>query len=218
MRNKLEPIPWAKNAPRTWTPGQSFIGTGDIEGPPPPEPIAPRWYMIQKGIDASSEKDRSWLVEQLMLGTLRTKGQIKAAVARLGCSQEDIEALRWTPAIVARVREMIQARAVYATGEALPYQAELAKTDVASFTAIAKTAEMLKSTGIQINTVNDNRRNGGDDDGDRQFFEKFQKRSLRLVEAQVHDPEKEPIEPETTIVGADPVEEPAPEPPTEPAP
>ena len=184
-----------------------YTGSGDIE------PLTP-WNNLEKRAEAATPAVRRWLAERLAHGELKTAAQIKAAVKKLGLPEEHIEALKWDLSMLNAVRELVRARALYATIDALPHQAELAKTDVASYTAIAKTAEVLKSAGINLqqNTLID-RRNGGDDNGDQKFFENFQARSLRLVEGiKVHDPSTEgPPEPEETHVGDVP-EEPDPEP------
>lgn len=188
-------------------PLKGCVGTGDIE--PPPERLVPKpWESyadLNKRLEEANTKRREALAEALAAGKLRTPAQIKAMALKLGCTPESVEAERLTPAMAAKVAEKIRAEAVYATAEALPYQAKLAKTDVASFDKIARIGEVLKSQGINVqqNTLID-RRNGGDDEGDAQFFQNFQKRTQRhlaVVEGNVvrdpyPDPPEEDPEPE----------------------
>ena len=187
------------------------IGTGDIE------PLTP-WNNLEKRAEAATPAVRRWLAERLAHGELKTAAQIKAAVKKLGLPEEHIEALKWDLSMLNAVRELVRARALYATIDALPFQAELAKSDVASYTAIAKTAEVLKSAGINLqqNTLID-RRNGGDDTGDQKFFGNFWERGLKVIGGKVHDPVPEgPPEPEETHVGDVP-DEPEPDPEPEPS-
>jgi len=181
-------------------PSKSYFGTGDIEAPKPRgsggidpeherEKFLPKpwesWADINEKASQASREKKEWLAERLAEGKLRTKGELKAAAKYLGCDEREIHRQKLTSAMQARVAEMLKALAAYHVAEAMPYQAELAKTDVASFDKLARIGDVLKSQGVQINTLNDNRRNGGDDEGDRQFFQKFHERAqgrLAIVE------------------------------------
>lgn len=181
-------------------PLKGCVGTGDIE--PPPERLVPKpWESyadLNKRLEEANAKRREALAEALAAGKLRTPSQIKAMALKLGCTPESVEAERLTPAMAAKVAEMVRSHAVYATAEALPYQAELAKESTPAFIAVAKVGKVLESQGVQVNTYVD-KRNGGDDMGDRQFFQNFHKRSqLKIVGGAIDsdpDPPEEPTEP-----------------------
>lgn len=194
-------------------PSKSYMGEGDIEAPVrvrPSDGIDPvherdrmiplpweSWASInEKAAKASADK-KDWLAEQFAKGLMRTPGQIKKAALYLGCTQTEISRQKLTKGMADRVSEKLRTLAVYATAEALPYQADLAKTEVASFDRIAKIAKVLESSGVtlQQNTMNIDQRNGGDNEGDRQFFKNFQERAQRrlaIVPSEVVDDAEDP--------------------------
>ncbi len=191
-------------------PSKSYFGTGDIEPPILPQGIEVEherakivptpwqdWASINEQASKASAEKKEWLAEQLALGKLKTKPQVKAALIHLGCDEAEIERQRMTPAMAAHVAEKLRAIAVYATAEALPYQAELAKENTNAFIAVAKMGEVLKAQGVQVNTYVD-KRNGGDDMGDRQFFQNFHKRNQLKIVGGAADPDPDPPEDEPT--------------------
>lgn len=185
-------------------PLKGCVGTGDIE-PPPERPLIPKpwetWADVNKRIEDANAARRQALAEALAEGKLRTPGQIKAMAIKLGCEPEEVERERLTPAMAAKVAEMVRSAAVYATAEALPYQAELAKENTPAFIAVAKVGKVLESQGVQVNTYVD-KRNGGDDMGDALWFKGFQQRTnqrLAIVEgSSARDPDPDPPEDEPT--------------------
>ena len=212
---------WPKNYPRV---PMSFVGTGDIEAPKAPteytiDPDGERerlrvvsnfvnesFEKLTERARTSSAKKIGWLVEAAANAKLSTKAQIRDAAIRLGCEEREIRRQMMSPSFRRILTDKVQTLAVHYTAAALPYQAELAKTDKGSFDSIAKIGKVLESAGINVqqNTLID-RRNGGDDEGDANWFKNFQERSqrnLKLIGGKV-DP-NDPIEPETTIVGEDP--------------
>lgn len=92
-------------------------------------------------------------------------------------------------------KKMAKMRALHASLEALPSQAELAKTDVQAALYCAKVADLVGTGGVTVNanTMID-QRNMGDNESDRGFFLRMQdrlleqaKRRLELVEGEAVD-------------------------------
>jgi hypothetical protein len=179
-------------------PSKSYFGTGDIQVPEPP----PR------------DKEEL-LAEALANGELDTPGKLKKFAARIGWDLDYLYAKRMTKTIEKKVVELVKRRALYAAANALPYQEELAKTDVTAFKTLLQVGKVLEPGGVRVeNTISIDRRDGGDNEAAVRFNEVFMERltgtvkgRLALVKGpEMHDPvpEEPPQTPEEAVVGAEP--------------
>jgi stress response protein YsnF len=185
-------------------PSQSFIGTGDIEVP--------------KSIEIPRDKEEL-LAEALANGELNTPGAIRKFAKSIGWQPDYLEAKRMSRSMEKRVAELVRRRALYAAANAMPYQEELAKTDVPAFKTLLQVAKVLDPGGVNVQTqVVVDKRDGGDNESAVRFNELMIERlaastgaRLALVKGNAvrHDPVPEaPPTPEEAHVGAEPEAEP----------
>jgi hypothetical protein len=136
------------------------------------------------------EEKRDKLAQAIAHGLLKTKAQRKALAQELQVSVEHVEGWILHPELMPRVTDIIRLRALHATAEALDAQTGKAQEgDVAAFKALAQVAKVLEPGGVKVqsNTFID-KRDMGDNDSDRKFFDRFQKRSqgkFQIVEGTV---------------------------------
>lgn len=173
---------------------RSYIGTGDIVDPRdkvhPPQDIdampqgglapAESWVDFQNRWAETSAKKKLVLATAFANGELRTPGQIKKMALELGCEERHIKRWKTDRTMAKHVGELLRVRALHAVAETLDKQVERAEQDTQAWRTLAQTAEVLGTgvVNVQNNTVVD-ARNGGDNEGDRQWAENFQKRQQR---------------------------------------
>lgn len=119
----------------------------------------------------------------LAQGRCNTEEQMKLVADFLGVDTDSIAIWKKRPKMIRRVRELVEAEALYATAEAIPLQKEKAKKSTAAFIAVAKVAQAFPQPGgvnIQNNVMNDNRRTGQSENttGFIQRFRSAQSRGL----------------------------------------
>lgn len=123
-------------------------------------------------------------------GKMRNRTEVKAVAKALGMAEDQVENWRGNIRMGKRVAEILKTRAIMATAEALPYQAEKAKEDTPAFMAVAKIGAILQASGVQVNVAVDARRQGGDPEHTVAFINTFRERQKagllrRLAEAEV---------------------------------
>lgn len=170
-----------------------------------------------------SSGDFELICEALATGQLRTARDVKQFAKRFGVTEDDMARLKWSPRTIKRVGEKVQALALYAVADALPFQAELAKKNVQAFRSMSQVATVLPVGGVSLSQtiLNDNRISGQTESMQafaKSFWQRVQesrKGGLQLIESMQHDPPEPTHIPDPTEPGGPVDPEPEPEPTTE---
>ena len=134
-------------------------------------------------------KEKEAVAMAISRGEFRTMGQKRKVAKALGVHLYKVEHVAQLPEIVPRVQHLLRMKALQKTADAMDSMGNLAKTDVAAFKVVAQIAEVLKPAGVTVNTMID-KRNMGDTNSDRRFFERQQER----IEAQFNVVESGEVE------------------------
>lgn len=133
-----------------------------------------------------AERKLTAIVSALARGRLRTPGAIRDMAKKLGLTEAAVRRVKWDKRTTEMVRQRVQQMAVYGIAEALPQQVERAKESTQGWKALAQAAQVLDDGGVKVtnNTLID-RRDMGDTNSDRKFFESYHRRietNARLVD------------------------------------
>lgn len=150
----------------------------------PPLRDGESWGEYNRDRHAEFQEKMEALGEAILEGKTRDRKTLWKLARRWKVNVSDVRTLLHSEEARLYIEKVTREKALYAVAQAVPFMGERAKEDPVAFARLAEIAELKGSGGVQIQNVVDNR-NMGDNESDQRFFERFQERVLKNMQAKM---------------------------------
>jgi hypothetical protein len=150
----------------------------------PPLREGESWGEYNRARHTEFQEKMEALGEAILEGKTADRKTLWKLARRWKVTVADVRTLMHSEEARLYIEKVTREKALYAVAQAVPDMGILAKSDPVAFARLAEIAELKGSGGVQIQNVVDNR-NMGDNESDQRFFERFQERVLKNMQAKM---------------------------------